>query len=335
VSIQIPGETHKPSYFLISVSTRENLELCLKYALAGFPSSAGGAWTFCEIRDGEFVSFLHGARAYNLYQVVRREAIKDADSLPPWRALTSKVSGKTYSFPFRVELKPVRAFNETLVRAEFSYVAENLLLRGGYRKTHFQADQTTLQSASQMGTLFEASVQRLSLPDHVTFNPSFTRNAKLLRSPEVSRFQETILQSAIRCHLQSEANLDGLLTRLNLEAPAAESLEILGEKALTQGYIDLLLKQRVPLGSVLMVPIEVKLGRAGPRDVAQLRDYMDELAGDCPSGVLVASEFGRGVAPKARNLGIKLLKYALRVDLKRTATFEEICEGLVLEVLDT
>jgi len=117
-----------PSYFLISVSTRENLELCIRYALAGFPGGASGAWTFCEIQDGDFASFLYGARAYNLYQVVRREAVRGAEGLPPWKPLTFKESGRTYFFPFRIRLKPIRAFHEPLVRAEFSYVAENLLL---------------------------------------------------------------------------------------------------------------------------------------------------------------------------------------------------------------
>src|SRR5713101_4105272 len=118
------------------------------------------------------------------------EAIRDSRDLPPWKNLTFKASGRTYYFPFRLRLKPLRSFNEPLVRAEFSYVAENLLLRGGYRKTHFQADQTTLQSVSQMGTLFEGSLEQLLLPEYSTFEPSFTHDAKHLRIPEVFKFQE-------------------------------------------------------------------------------------------------------------------------------------------------
>src|SRR5271155_1559649 len=143
--------TRKPSYFLISVSTRENLNLCIEYGLAGFPSGENGAWTYCEIEEGDLLSFLYGARAHNLYRVIKREALRNAELLPPWKLLTFEETGKTYSFPFRLQLEAVRTFSEALVRAEFAYVAENLLLRGGYSKTHFQADQTTLQSASQMG----------------------------------------------------------------------------------------------------------------------------------------------------------------------------------------
>src|SRR5713226_5925386 len=181
--------TEKPSYFLISVSTRENLELCVKHSLAGFPSGESGAWTFCEIQQGDFVSFLYGARAHNLYKVAKGEAIVDAEHVPPWKPLTFKESGKTYSFPFRLQLQPIRSFVEPIVRTEFFYVAENLLLRGGYSKTHFQADQTTLQSVSEMGTLAKGAPVPFPAGEHTTFTPRFTRSKELVKTPEVSRIK--------------------------------------------------------------------------------------------------------------------------------------------------
>jgi len=322
-----------PSYFLISVSTRDNLELCIKYALAGFPSGESGAWTFCEIQQGDFVSFLYGARAHNLYKVAKHEAIRHADRFPPWKLLTFKESGRTYSFPFRLFLEPIRIFTEPIVRAEFFYVAENLLLRGGYRRTHFQADQTTLQSVSEMGMRADSAAEVLPIPPYSTFALRFTKNREHLRIPETFRFQETILQSAIRRLLMSEANLHKLLSQLSLAGIPARALEILGEKALTQGHIDLLLKQRVPLGSSLKIPIEVKTGRAEPQDLAQLQGYMEELPGECPAGVLLAKDFGKQVLNDAATYGIRLVRYALSVDLTKTVTFEEIHQGLTLEVL--
>ncbi len=331
--IESRSATNKPSYFLISVSTRENLELCIKHGLAGFPSGENGAWTFCEIQQGDFVSFLYGARAHNLYKVAKREAVADAEHLPPWKPLTFKDSGRTYSFPFRLHLQPIRAFIEPIVRAEFFYVAENLLLRGGYRKTHFQADQTTLQSVSEMGTRADDSVVALPMPEYTTFTLRFTRSPELIKTPETFRFQETILQSAIRRHLMSENNLQVLLSRLNLAVAQAEALEILGEKALTQGHIDLLLKQRVPLGSALKIPIEVKTNRAQLDDLAQLRGYMDELLDECPIGVLVAADFSKDTVAKAPDSGIRLVQYVLSTDLKKAPTFEEIYQSLTLEPL--
>jgi hypothetical protein len=331
--VEGPSLTNKPCYFLISVSTRENLELCIKYCLAGFPSGESGAWTFCEIQVGDFVSFLYGAKAHNLYKVVRRESIADAESLPPWQLLTFKESGKTYSFPFRLQLQPVRTFAEPVVRAEFFYVAENLLLRGGYRKTHFQADQTTLQNVSEMGILADGPIAKLSFPAYTTFPLRFTKNKELLKAPETFRFRETILQSAIRRHLMVEENLRLLLPRVNLPKGLAGELEVLGEKALTQGHIDLLLKQRVPIGSSPKIPIEVKTAKANQDDLAQLRGYMDELLGECQAGILIAADFNKQATRQALEFGIELVRYGLNTDLKKAATFEEIQQGLSLELV--
>jgi hypothetical protein len=330
---EVRGSPGRPSYFFVSVSTRENLDLCVKHALAGFLGGESGAWTFCEIADGDFVSFLYGARAHNLYRVAGREAIRDSGTLPPWKPLTFKESGKSYSFPFRLYLEPIRTFDEPIVRAEFYYVAENLLLRGGYRKTHFQADQTTLQSVSEMGARATAPAVPLSLPQHRTFTPRFTRNASLVSTPETTRFRETILQSAIRRHLSVEVALQKLLDDLNLTSARADELEVLGEKALAQGYIDILVKQRVPLGSGLRIPIEVKTQRALPKDLAQLQDYVQELGDDCPAGVLVAASFSKRALDMAGKGPFRLVRYGLSVDLQGSPTFPDICDGLVLEAV--
>lgn len=329
--IEGQNETRHPSYFLISVSNRENLDLCIKYGLAGFLSGENGAWTFCEIQAGDFVSFLYGARVFNLYRVANREAISNAENIGPWEPLKLRETSKPYSFPFRLHLEPARRFSESLIRPEFAYVGENLLLRGGYRKTHFQADQTTLQSVSEMGSRASGAATPLHLPDYTTFALRFTRNRELLNTPEICRFTEPILQTAIRRYLTDVGNLRVFLERLDLGTDLANALEILGEKALPQGHIDLLIKQRVPLGTTLKIPIEVKTKKTQPKDLAQLRAYMDELRGDCPTGILIAADFGKGAVREAANFGFKLVRYTLSSDFKKAATFEEIANGLTLE----
>lgn len=325
------SRTEEPSYFFVSVSTRENLDLCVRHALAGFPSGDSGAWTFCEIREGDYVSFLYGARAHNLYKVAKREAVLNAMDLPPWKLLIFQESGRTYSFPFRLRLQPVRTFVEPIVRTEFFYVAENLLLRGGYRKSHFQADQTTLQTVSEMGSLADGSFEPVALPEYSTFSLRFTRNEDLLKVPETFRFRETILQSALRRHLMSGTNLQTLLSSINFSDIPASALEILGEKALTQGHIDLLLKQRIPIGSSIKIPIEVKTAKAQPGDLSQLRAYMDELSSECPIGILVADSFSKDVLRNAPQNGIHMIRYKLNVNLQNETTFEEIYAGIALE----
>lgn len=245
--------------------------------------------------------------------------------------MTSKRSKQTYYFPFRLWLKPIRAFSEPLVRAEFSYVAENLLLRGGYKRTHFQADQTTLQSVSSMGSVTDGPLEPLSLPAYRTFTPLFARKRSEARPPEVFLLREDILQTAIRRYLMEGAHLARLLAEIGLASIAAETIEVLSEKALPEGHIDLLLKERVPLGSAVRIPVEVKSKQAQPRDVAQLQTYVTQLADECPTGVLIAAEFGQRTIREAANLGLHLLRYRLNHDWEKPAAFETICRNLQLE----
>ncbi len=159
-----------PNYFLVSLSTRNNLDLCLKYGLAGFPSSHNGFWTYLEIDEGDFISFLYGAQIWNLYRVKEKLALQGANKLPPWPPVVGRK--QKYYFPFRLKLEPLRYIRESLVRSEFAYVAGNLLPRSGYRKTHFDADQTTLQMVSHMGEPYVETVDDVCISaDPLTPNP--------------------------------------------------------------------------------------------------------------------------------------------------------------------
>ncbi len=317
------------AYFFVSVSTRKNLELCIKYSLAGFTNSINGAWTFSEIQEGDFISFLYGAKAHNLYQVEAKEAIKDAQEISPWEPITFKMSGITYYFPFRLYLSPIRKLTEPLVRAEFAYVAENLLLRGGYRKTHFQADQTTLQSVSQLGELHTGTVDRLELKKYATFIPRFTKsNAS---PPKIFRFIEIILQAAIRQHLSDGNNLATFLRQIGVETLDTSKLEVLGEKALAEGHIDILIKEATPMGLSRKIIIEVKTGLAKLKDIDQLSLYLDEMGNECLAGVLIAGNFSRKVLEEARKQGISTIEYKLSTfESDAPPTFNEIKSAIQL-----
>lgn len=322
-----------PSYFLISVSNRYNLELCIEHALAGFTNSIAGVWTFCEVREGDFVSFLYAARAHNLYSVVRREAIKDAGAMPPWPPITFQESGRTYYFPFRLHLKPIREFSESLVRPEFAYVAENLLLRAGYRKTHFQADQTTLQNVSQMGNLWNGQVKPLEMPKYDTFIPLFTQQRDEVNIPLIFPFWEIILQAVIRQHLMDKPNLAAFLDLVDINTLQSDQLEVLSEKAVPEGHVDILVKEAVPIGLAKKVTVEVKLRRAQESDLAQLADYMSELGNECIAGVLIAESFSRVVVSKAQKHDIKLVRYRVDLAWSTPKTFDDIRRNLRLETL--
>ncbi|GBC97813.1 Endonuclease NucS [bacterium HR17] len=323
----------KPNYFLVAVSTCQHLELCLKYAIAGFSNSVAGAWTFVEIQEGDFVSFLHAARAFNLYEVTRKEAIVEFEKMPPWPSVAFRDSRKPYLFPFRLYLRPIREFCEPLVRPEFAYVAENLLLRAGYRKTHFQADQTTLQNVSQMGSLWNGDIQPLETPPHTTFEPKFTPDKKMERVPFVCHFQESILQAAIKRWLSDRGNFTKFLSMIGFEDLSPDELEVLGEKALSYGHVDILIKDRVPIAQARKIAVEVKREHAQPRDLRQLRGYIDELGSECIGGVLIANSFSKSVIREAPKRNIRLVRYELRLDWRSPKKFSEILAGLRMEAL--
>ncbi len=316
------------NYFLISVSNKENLELCKKHALAGFTNSINGVWTFCEIEKGDFVSFLYAAKAHNLYRVEKKVALRDAENLPPWKPVTFKISGKTYYFPFRLYLRPVRKFEEPLIRAEFAYVAENLLLRGGYRKTHFQADQTTLQNVSQMGEKIFVDFEETELPP--TFTPKFCSDKSLVRIPYVFPFNELLLQSAICHYLRDEEKLQKFLDDISVNEVDAGDLEVLGEKALPEGHIDIFIKEAVPIGESRSIIVEVKAGKATMRDFEQLESYRREFGPECMRSVLIAKDFGKKNVLTFQNR-VTALKYTLSCDMTSPKDFNEIIKCLKLE----
>lgn len=323
------------SYFLISVSNKRNLELCLKYALAGFMNNISGVWTFEEIKKGDFVSFLYEAKAHNLYVVERKEAIKNAETIPPWEPITFKQSGKTYYFPFRLHLRPIREFKESLVRAEFAYVAENLLLRGGYRRTHFQADQTTLQAVSQMGNLWDGHAEQLKLSNYATFIPQFTLERGSILIPEVFRFHEFILQSLVRQYLCDNKNLGKFLSGIGIEDISPEEFEVLGEKAFPEGHVDILIKEAVPRGITRKIIVEIKTGVAKKQDLSQLRSYAEEIGDECIATVLIARNFGSAIMKMAKQEQIKLAVYNFNQSSKMNAlyTFEELLQKFNLEIV--
>ncbi len=320
--------TQKQSYFLVSLSNKENLKLCEEYALAGFPNSINGLWTFFEIREHDFISFLYAARAHNLYEVVKKESIENAENIGPWKPMTSKLSGKKYCFPFRLWLKPIREFNESLVRNEFCYIAENLLLRGGYRKTHFQADQTTLQNVSQMGGVYKKKIEELRAT-YSTFKPMFTTKKDRVIPQKVILFREVILQSLIRQYLSITENMKTFLGLLNVDELKAEDMEVLGEKALPEGHIDLLIKEAVPIGISRNIVIEVKLNKATEKDFEQVTHYIDEFGEECLKGVIIAKDFGKNISNKFPN--IIPIKYSLTNFISEPKSFDDLLKILVLE----
>ena len=322
----------KPNYYFIAVSTKHNLDLCIKYGLAGFPNSKNGAWAFLDINEGDFISFVYGARSYNLYRVSRKTAIEKAENLPPWENIIHKESGKTYYFPFRIELTLVREFSESIVRLEFAYIAENLLLRGGYKKTHFQADQTTLQNVSSMGAKFDGELHRLKYEKLNEFSPKLTFGKNNVRKPYVYKFEEVFLQSIIKHSLSIKNNIISLLEAINFQEALNLNLEVLSERALTQGLIDILLKESTPIGTSKQIVIEIKTKKASIKDLEQVEAYVKEIGADCIGGILIAKDFQKTIFNK--DTPVRLVNYKFENQDDGTYDFEFLIKNLILSPIN-
>lgn len=305
--------------------------------MAGFTNSISGVWAFVEVQEGDYISFLYGAKAYNLYVVERKEAIRDVESIQPWSSVTFKQSGRTYNFPFWLHLQPVRRFEESLVKPEFAYVAENLLLRGGYRKTHFQADQTILQCVSQMGKPWRQDTKELALPEYSTFSPRFVAKREDISIPEIFQFHEFILQSLIKQYLRKEKNLSSFLSDIDVNGPSFEEFEVLSEKAFPEGHIDILIKEAAPVGVSRMVILEVKTGAATQQDLFQLKHYAEEIGNECIGAVLISKGATRAVIENARKQHIKLVSYSFWPADKLTmpSTFKDLLDHFTLQIVAT
>lgn len=316
-----------PNYFLISVSNRKNLELCMRYALAGFTNSINGLWTYLDIEEGDYISFLYGARVRNLYKVIKKVAYKDAENLPPWPPVTFRMSGKTYYFPFRLYLKQERTLDEPMIRPEFAYVAENLLLRGGYRKTHFQADTITLYNVSTMGSVFIGKCESLDLNGN-TFTPKIVFRRDKQNIPEKFYFHELILQSLLRKKLNEK--IDDILDYFDINNKP-DDFEILGEKALPEGFVDMFIKLKHPQTSNIYLLVEVKKGKASIKDFQQLQNYICEFGNECKGGILIVKDF-----PRRINIpdNIMVMRYSFEnIDRESEYDFEELFNMLNLEVM--
>lgn len=324
----------KTAYYLIAVSNKRNLELCMKYGVAGFTNGVNGFWTYSEINVGDYVSFLYGARAFNLYRVKRKDALLNAKILPPWENITFRESGRTYFFPFRLTLELVREFNEPIVRYEFSYVAENLLLRGGYRKTHFQADQTTLQNVSKMGVLSSKKLETLTLASNETFEPKISMFAKSSNAPDIYKFNELLLQAAIKSKLSNKEMLDDLLKSISLQNGNSGTLEVLSEKALPQGHVDILIKNAVPIGYSKQIVVEIKRKKAAEKDVVQLLTYLEELGDESEAGILIANEFPKKLLQKYKTSKVRFVKYSMDSSNSDVVPFETLVKNVKFHVVN-
>lgn len=207
---------------------------------------------------------------------------------------------------------------------KFAYVAENLLLRGGYRKTHFQADQTTLRAVSQMGRINDARVESLRF-EFTSYTPRIALNRANADPPKSYPLSELIVQTLIKRYLQRRRNLNQFLSALGLDELHSQQLEILAERALPKGHVDILIKDATPIGTTTVIAVEVTLGVARPNDLVQLEQYVRIIGEECRAGVLIARSASANLVASARERDLHIFSYATdATDETVLPTFEDL-----------
>jgi hypothetical protein len=176
-----------------------------------------------------------------------------------------------------------------------------------------------------MGILYNNSIEILTTDKYETFIPMLTWNRSLVSPPVVFYFQEFILQSIIRQWLSLNSNLKIFFDSCGLNNIQAKDFEVLGEKALPEGHVDIIIKDCAPAGYNRKIIVEVKLGKANPKDIIQLKNYMIEIGAECIGGVLIARDYSKKVQQESKNKGINCFVYSFdKIDKVQKYSLEHL-----------
>ena len=164
------------------------------------------------------------------------------------------------------------------------------------------------------------------------FIPVFVGKGAKASPPETFKLNEIILQAVMRKYLKDQRNQASFLNDLGINMDPAQ-LEVLGEKALQEGIVDILIKETTSVPSSKKVAIEVKSNRATMKDFDQIGAYVNTLGKECLRGVLIARDFQKKVIAKAKNSNISLVRFSLPFSNDEKVCFDDLSEKFTLTIL--
>ena len=88
---------------------------------------------------------------------------------------------------------------------------------------------------------------------------------------------------------------------------SVDDFEVLGEKALPEGVVDIFIKQKHPIGKNKYLLVEVKTGKASQKDFHQLKGYLEEFGSEAIGGVLIAKDFPKSIPSQPKILPVRYL----------------------------
>ncbi len=111
---------------------------------------------------------------------------------------------------------------------------------------------------------------------------------------------------------------------------STEEFEVLGEKALPEGFVDIFIKLKHPAGRNKYILVEIKTGKAHKKDIIQLKNYLGEFGNEALGGVLIARDFSKHPVEDSRVLPVK---YDFdQIDKDAEYTYDMLLKLLNLEV---
>ena len=283
----------KSKYFIVILSSEENLQKCINNNIAGFPKTDNGRWAYLDINKGDYISFYYNGRIFNLYQVNKKfipdefkkkemgneeydpVALSD-NKKERWRAIITK-KGNIY-FPYRLSLslEAKTEFNTSLIfKNGFERFGINLVPRVSLKKSHFQL------SVNDIEKIFNRNVS----PNQYEFTWMDFKEVTEIRSDSKSivsiadiTTKEIFLQSLLKRILESSVDKYSKIFHLN---SGEGYIEFFSEQTVYGGEADIVIANyyenlafiEVKNGTILNK--KGKLTRLGEEACKQVKSYKD------------------------------------------------------------
>ena len=247
----------KPKYFIIILSSEENLYKCINNKTAGFPETTNGKWAYLDINKGDFLSFYYNGRIFHLYRVnnkfipyeFRNKIAIGNEEYDPvslgnnekWKAIPSK-KGNVY-FPYRLSLEllvETDFITSIIFKESFERFGINLVPRVSFKKSHFQLLINDIKKFfNDIKTEIFQNESVVTFSDFIELAVKDNKNVSNLKIKDITD-EEVFLQVLIKRVLESAVDkyFEPLFRK---EVNDINALEFLSEQTVYGGEADIVI----------------------------------------------------------------------------------------------
>lgn len=248
----------KSKYFIVTLSSEENLNKCINNNIAGFPETDNGMWAYLDINNGDYISFFYNGRIFNLYKVAKKfipnafhnkkgigSSKYDPVPLSPngnqWKAIHTRKNKNIY-FPYRLSLDPINKLKfatSVIFKNGLERLGINLIPRAGLKKSHFQLSikdikkifgkKISVNAISKSFNLndFVEIAQRIRIPNNI---PISTISDLTTKEIFLQALIKRILEASIKQYANNVLNINNI-----------DDLEFFSEQAVYGGEADIVI----------------------------------------------------------------------------------------------